>query len=69
MNDKLWWTNTALKPSGADIGVKGSFGRKISDSVSVSANRILEIESDAVDQTERVQRHCSIRANGHVTLA
>jgi len=42
MNDKLWWTKTALKHSGANIGVKGRFGRKISDSVPVFSNRVLK---------------------------
>jgi hypothetical protein len=42
MNDKLWRTKNALKPSGANIGVKGRFGRNISEYVSVSANRVLK---------------------------
>jgi hypothetical protein len=51
---KYWRTKNALKPSGANMGVKGRFGRNILESVSISANSF-QIESDAVHQPERVQ--------------
>jgi len=51
----LWWTKNELKPSGANIGVKGGVRKKYFRVCLWFRQQSFEIESDAVDQPERVQ--------------